>query len=134
MPWGGVGDEDLLTGVTFTAGLVVGTDHQEPGHLAVCAGKRGEADGLGAGNLGEEVLEAVHDGEGALDGLGRLERVNLGEAREPGDLLVPLGVVLHGAAAEWVETAVYAEVQLAQAGEVADQVKLTELRDIELGA
>ena len=100
----------------------------------MCASKRSEADGLGAGNLGEEVLEAVHDAKGALDRLGRLEGVNLGKAREPGDFLVPLGVVLHGAAAEGVETAVYAEVQLAQAGEVADQVKLTELRDIELGA
>ena len=58
---GGVWDEDLPTGFTFPAGLVVCADHQESCHLAVRAGKRSEADGLGACNLGEEVLEAVHD-------------------------------------------------------------------------
>ena len=131
---GGVGDEDLFAGFTFTSGLVVGADHEEAGHLAVCACKRSEADGLGACNLGEEVLEAVHDGEGTLDGLNGLERVNLGKAREAGDLLVPLGVVLHGATAEGVETAINPEVQLAQASEISDQVKLTELRYVQIPA
>ena len=56
------------------------------------------------------------------------------EAREPGDLLVPLGVVLHGAAAEGVEAGVDAEVELAEAGEVADKAQFPDLRDVQLAA
>ena len=58
----------------------------------------------------------------------------LREAREPGDFLVPLGVVLHGAAAEGVEAGVDAEVELAEAGEVADKAQLTNLRDVQFAA
>ena len=134
MPWGGVGDEDLFAGLAFAAGLVVGADHQKAGHLAVGACEWRKTDGPCAGNLGEEILEAVHDGQGALYGLGRLERVNLREAREPGHLFVPLGVVFHGAASEGIEAAIDPEVQLAQAGEVADKVQLPDFRYVQLAA
>ena len=97
-------------------------------------GQRCQADGPGAGNLGKEILEAVHDGEGALRGLRRLQGVDLGEAREPGNFLVPLGVVLHGAAAEGVETRVDAEVELAEAREVAHQAQFPDFGDVQLAA
>ena len=43
VPWRGVGDEDLRP-LRVAAGAVVGADHQDPGQLAVRAGRRLERD------------------------------------------------------------------------------------------
>ena len=58
----------------------------------------------------------------------------LAKPREAGDLLVPLGVVLHGAAAEGIEAGIYAEVQLAQARKVADKAQFPYLRNVQFAA
>ena len=50
---GGVGDDDLFTGVAL--GLVVGAGQQDAGELAVGAGGGLERDGVHAGDLDERV-------------------------------------------------------------------------------
>ena len=92
--------------------------------LEVGASRRLEGHPGQAGQLLEGVLQAPQDLEGALDLLGRLGRVQAGEAGQGGDRLGDLGVVLHGARAERVEAQVDREVAVGQAGVVAHQVAL----------
>ena len=81
-----------------------------PGQLALRAGRRLERDGVEAGDLGEDLLEAPHQLERALRALLLLQRVQVAEAGRTDDALVDARVVLHRAGAERVEAGVDAEV------------------------
>ncbi len=95
---GRVGDEHDVR--VAAAVLVVGAHQQQAGELAVGAG-RGLQRGAGqAGDLGQPAAERVHELERALDQLLGLVGVQPAQARQRGDALVDLGVVLHGARAQ----------------------------------
>ena len=121
-----VGHEDLVA-FGVAAGAVVGADHQDAGQLAVRAGRRLERDGVHAADLDERLLELPQQLERALGDLVGRQRVERGEAGQPGGPLVDLGVALHRARAERVEARVDRVVQLRQVDEVADDLGLVEL-------
>ena len=80
----------------------------------------------------QRLLELVQDREGPLCGLYRLMRMHVREAREAGDVLVHFRVVLHRARPERVEAGVDAVVQPAEPDEVADDLVLRHLREVEV--
>ncbi len=81
-----------------------------------------------AADLGEHPLELPQQLERALRQRVGRERVQRREARQARRPLVDLGVVLHGARAERVEAAVDRVVEVRQVDEVADDLRLVELR------
>ena len=125
-PVGAVGDEHLAPrGVA--SGEMVSPRHQHPGQLAVGSGHGRQAYVRQPGDLGEVVLEPVHQPQRALHrGVG-LMRVYLGHPRQGGHLVAYLGVVLHRTAPQGVEVGIDGEVELAELGEVADQLRLADL-------
>ena len=78
------------------------------------------------------MAQSVVDGCGALYGVGRLQRVKIGEARHIGHLFINLGIILHGAAAKRVEAIFYAKVVAAMIGVVANHGELVDLRQFSL--
>ena len=68
--------------------------------------------------------ELVDHLERTLDRFLRLQRVDVGEARQPRDLLVEARVVLHRAAAERKQAKVDRIILAAEAGVVADGLRL----------
>ena len=129
----GVGREDL--GAVLAAVLVVGAGEQHAGELAVRAGGRLQRHVRQAGDLGQRVLELVHQLQRALGALGVLQRVQAGVAGQRRDALVQLRVVLHRARAERVEAGVEVEVALREPVVVADDLRLGDLRQLRrLGA
>ena len=80
-----------------------------------------------ARDLGQHLLQLVHELQRALDRGGILERVDTGEAGIAGDRLVDLRVVLHRAGAERIHVDVDGVVLLADPGVMADDVDLADL-------
>ncbi len=130
---GGVGDE-YLAPVGLAIILQVGLDHEDAAELPLGAGGGGQPHGVHAGDRGQGLLEFVEDGQRTLHSGFGLERVSQGEAGETADILVDLGVVLHGAGAERVEAAVHAVVEAAQTQEVAHDLVLGQLRQVQVRA
>ena len=92
---GGVGGEHL--GPLLAAIGVVGAGQEQPGELAVGAGRGLEADVRQPADLPERLLQQPHQLERALGALRLLGRVEAGVARQGGDPLVEARVVLHRA-------------------------------------
>ncbi len=105
-------------------GGVIRLDHAQPGPLAVGTRRRLERDPCHAGDLPEQLFQIPHQLERPLDVVGVLVGVDVGEARQPGELLVDHGVVLHGAAAQRVDAVVQVVVASRQPAEVAGQHRL----------
>ena len=76
--------------------------------------------------------EMIDQAERTLDRGDRLQRVHVGEAGEPGHLLVQARVVLHRARAEREEAEVDGVVLLAEADVMAHRLRLGEAREREL--
>jgi hypothetical protein len=125
-PVRGVGREHLGPAV-LAVRLVVGAGQQHPRELAVRAGARLERDVRQPGDLAERALELPHQAQRALRALRMLQRVQARVARQRGDALVQLRVVLHRARAERVEARVQVEVALGEAVVVADDLGLGDL-------
>ncbi len=121
---GGGGDQHSLAGVP--AGLVGGADGQQAAELAVGAGLGRQGDGGHAGEGLQPVGQLVHQGQGALHGGNRLQRVDVDEAGQAGHLLIEARVVLHRARAQRIERQVDGVVLLAQAHIVAEGFGLRE--------
>ena len=81
-----------------------------------------------AGQGLEPVRQRVDQLERALHGRQRLQRMDVGEARQPRQLLVEPRIVLHRARAERVEPAVDRVVLLRQPREMAHDLRLAEPR------
>ena len=130
---GGVGGQDL--GPRLAAVGVVGTGEQDARQLAVGPGARLERDVRQAGDLRQRGLQLPHQPQRALGAARVLERMQAGVPRQRGDPLVQLRVVLHRARPERVEAGVEVEVALREPVEVADDLRLGDLRQLRrLGA
>ena len=124
---GGVGDEHLAAVRLPLVAEVRGGDEQR-GELALGPGRRLERDGRQPGDFGEELLHLVEELQHALGGGVVLERVEVGKPAQPGEPLVPLRVVLHGARPERVEVGVDRHVPGGQVRVMPHEVDLADLR------
>ena len=111
----------------LVAVLVVRAGEEEPGELAVGAGRRLERHVRQAGQLRERALEVPHQLERALRALRVLGRMQPRVARQRRDLLVQARVVLHRAGAERVGAGVEVEVAARDPVVVADDLGLGDL-------
>ena len=112
---GGFRDEDLGTAF-ITTGFVVGTDHGDPGELALGARHGGQRYAFHASDFLEEVLQLEHATEETLAVGLRGQGVAVQKARQHGGTVGTTGVVLHGAGAQRVELLVDGEVLAGQVG------------------
>ena len=113
-----VGNENVDALVVAAIQMIL-ADHEDAGEFALRASGGGEAGSGESGDFGEPLLKRVHDGERALRSVLVGEGMERAETGQTGDILIDLGVVLHGAGAERVETAVDAVVEAAEVGEMA---------------
>ena len=124
---GGVGDDDLGALLVAT-GVVVLLDEQDAGELTVCASGRLEGHVVHAGDLAQVALSRVQHLQRTLLGFHRSQRMGVGEAGQSGHLFVDSGVVLHGAGAQGIKTAVDAVDLLDKLRVVAGNIGLAQLR------
>ena len=87
-----------------------------------------------ASDLRQPLLQFEHQRQVALHRIRLLQRMGLGEARKPRDLLVDLGVEFHRAGAERIEAGVHAEIALRQREVVSHHIDLRQLRQSAIGA
>ena len=106
-----IGDEDARA-PEVAARTMIGAHHQQPGELAMRAGRGLQRNRRKAADLGEPLLQLVHQREVALHRLRFLQRMGFREGRQPRDLLVDLRIVFHGAGAERIESAIDTEIAL----------------------
>src|SRR6185312_15322369 len=105
-----------------------GADAQHAAELAMRAGGRAQRHRRHAGQHLEPMRQRVDELERALHGRRRLQWVEVGEARQPRQLLVEPRIVLHGARPQRIEPGVDGVVLLRQPGEMAHHLRLAEPR------
>src|SRR6185312_3809734 len=96
--------------------------------FAMRAGGRAQRHRGHAGQHLEPMRQRVYELERALHGRQRLQRMEVGEARQSRQLLVEPRIVLHGARSQRVEAGVDGVVLLRQPGEIAHHLRLAESR------
>ena len=108
------------------ARLQCGANCHDAAQFAMRAGGRRQGHRRHAGQRLQPMRQRVDQLERALHRRYRLQRVQIGETRQPRHLLVEPRVVLHRARAERVEAAVDRVILLRQAGEMAHHLRLAE--------
>jgi len=108
---GAVGDYDHLA-VAFPPVLMVGLDNVEAGQLSMGAGGGLQRNLVNPTDLAEILIQLIHHLKGALAQLLRLIGMDIGKPRQPDDLFIDLGIILHGAGPQRVEVNVNPVVQL----------------------
>ncbi len=130
---GRVRDDHLGPGRAL--GVVPRPHEQEAGELPGGAGRRLQCRGRHPGDGAEGLLELNQQAEPTLGQRCRRSRVHTGQAGQGGDGVAHLGVVLHGAGAEWVGTEVDRVLPVGQPGEVGHEIAFGHLDEAErLGA
>ena len=117
---------DHRVALLAAVGEVSAHQHQA-GELSLRSRRRLERARVQARDLGEDLLQAPHQLEGALRRLGILKRVQVAEAGMRDHSLVDARVVLHRAGAERVEARVDSERARRELGEVAHELGLGHL-------
>ena len=128
---GRVRNDDLRSGSIAAFGVIC-LDEQHAGQLAVCARSRLERDRVHAEHFAELAAQHVQRLQRALRRFDRLQRVQLRKARQRRHFLVDLGVILHGAGAERIESVVHTVNALAKRRIVPRQLVLADLRQAQL--
>ena len=108
------------------ASLERGADAQEAAQFAMRAGLGAHRHAVHPGEVEQPERQLIDHLERALDGLLRLERVDVGEARQPSDLFVQTRVMLHRARAEREQAEVDRVILPRQARVVADGLRFAE--------
>jgi hypothetical protein len=106
----------------------VGAHEHQPGQLALRARGRLQRDRGQPRDLLQDLLQPPLELEHPLRALVVLVRVEVAEAGQPPGAFVDARVVLHRAGAERVEAGVDAEVAVGERGDVADELRLGDLR------
>ena len=107
--------------------MVLTDDHQTC-QLTMSTSERIESELSHSRNCRKGMSQFLIDTEDALNGLGRLERVDARESRHGRDLLVDLWIVFHRAASERIESRIHTEVHLRKVGVMTHHVQFTHLR------
>ena len=118
------GGDDLVARAALAARGVIGADQAGVGVDALRPARRLERERVHAGDPAHYAVEAVEDLQRTLQGLGRLQGVDIGEARHARDIFVHLGAVLHGARAHHVGGHVEAHGHLREPEEVPEHAVL----------
>ena len=119
--------DDLRT-LHVAATLVILADNHQSYELSVCTCKRVQCEVGETGNFRESLTQSVVHLDSSLHRLNGLQRMQMCESRHCGNLLVDGRVILHGAAAERIESVVYAEVVTAVVSVMAHHGHLVTLR------
>ncbi len=127
-PVRGVGNDDLAAHVVLPPLLEVRAHQEQARELALAARRRLEADRVEPRHLAQDLLQLPFELERALHGFVVGERVQVAEAGQRRDALVHARVVLHRARAQRVEARVDPEVARRERREVAQHLRLGELR------
>ena len=96
----------------------------------MCTGKRRQGKVGQSGEFAQCAGCMVVDGQCPLHTLLILQRVQTAEGRMVGYLLVYLGVVLHGAAAQGVEARLYTEILIRHVGIVAHHIQFAHFGEL----
>ena len=123
-----VGDDDLPPRLVLAPFLEVRAEEHQPGQLALAPGRGLQRDRVEPRHLEQDVLQLPLELERALRGVVLDERMQVREPGQPDDPLVDARVVFHRAAAERIEARVDAEVARRELREVAEHLRLGELR------
>ena len=123
-----VGDDDLPPRLVLAPFLEVGAEEHQPRQLALAPGRGLQRDRVEPRHLEQDVLQLPLELERALRGVVLDERMQVRESGQPDDALVDARVVFHRAAAERIEARVDAEVARRELREVAEHLRLGELR------
>ena len=121
-----IGDDDLGPGIAL--GLMVGAHQQDAGELSMRSRRGLQRDRIHAGDIEQAGLQQANDLERSLGERFRLVRMRFGDAFEAGDEFVDPRVVLHGAAAQRIHAEIDGIVPGGEAGEVANDLDLAQLR------
>ncbi len=122
---GGVGHQD--PGSLLSLVLEIAADHEQRRDLAVSSRRRLQGDGLHPRDLGQAILQGVHQGQRPLCRRLGLEGMDGRESGKGGSLLVDPRVVLHRARTQGVEVGIHREVELREAREVAQDIQFGQL-------
>ena len=112
----------------IAACLKGGTDGEQAAQLAVRASLRRHGDGGHARQFHQPVRHRIDQLQRALHRVLRLQRVNVGEARQTGHLLIQARVVLHGARTQREQAHVDCVILAAEARVVAHGFRFGETR------
>ena len=123
-----VRDHDLAPRLVLAPVREVRAEEHQPRQLALAPGRRLQRDGVEPGHLAQDLLQLPLELERALRRVVLDERMQVGEPGQPDEPLVDARVVFHRAAAERIEAGVDAEVARRELGEVAQHLRLGELR------
>ena len=125
---GGIGNNDL--GAPAATRLMPGSDHQHAGQFPLRSGRWLQTDGGKAGNLRQRSFQPIHQLQCPLIQRFRGLRVDVAKARQPCRYLVDFGVVLHGAAAQRIKSAIDPVVPGRQARVVADDINFRQFGEV----
>ena len=125
VPWALAGNNTRVR--RFASIAKVSRRHEECRQLALGSRRRLQRDGRQSRDFAQHLLQLVEHLQHALRILLGLIRMQVGEAGQAGEPLVPFRVVLHRATAERIEVRVDRHVERREIDEVADHVGLRQL-------
>ena len=116
------GTEDNRTGVTARGQRRTNGKDAAQFSMRPCLGRHRH--GLHAGQRNQPMCQFVNNAKRTLDGLDRLQRMDIGKASHARDLFIQARVVLHRAATEREETEVNRVILTAKARIMAHRLRL----------
>ena len=123
---------DDLGAFLVPARFVVRLNQHQAGEFPVCARCGLEGHPIHAGDLAEQLFRHAERFQTSLHRMCRLERMDLGKARQAGHLVVDFGVIFHRAGAERIKPVIDPMGALHQRGIMAADVHLRNLGKMEL--
>ena len=89
-----------------------------------------QGDGIESTDLGQILLQLVHQLQTSLDRFFRLQGVDVAKPGVTGHLFVDTWIILHRAGAQRVKISVDGEIPLGKTGVVPDHLRLRNLREV----
>ena len=115
VPWADSGASTTLRVAASPRAAYGGLDRHHAAHFAMGAGLGRQRHGRHVGEREQPVGQFLHQRQRALHGRDRLQRMDVGKARQPRHFLVEARIVLHRAGAERIGPSVDGVIFLRQA-------------------